>query len=144
MNADDAHWNMSNLWERIRGCKATATSPRDKSGDDVGKYLDLQVLSNPAVYAGKWDPRDPQSWPAGRIFLLRPRINKGSNYNWRRSNKPRAGIFRALSLRLQTNIIGLSRGLRPKPYNAYPKKCMHAYHIGTPGTRHDGHVPGPA
>jgi hypothetical protein len=76
MNADDAHWNMSNLWERVRGRTSTVTPPHDNISDpDADKPLDLQVLSDPAIYAGKWNPQDPQSWRAARIFLLRPRAN---------------------------------------------------------------------
>jgi hypothetical protein len=145
IHADDAHWNMSNLWERVRDRTSTVPSQHNKSGDhDDNECLDMQVLSDPAIHAGKWDPQDPQTWRAGRIFLLRPRTNTESRYHWRRTDKPRAGILHALSLRLQTYIIGLGRGLRPKPYNAHGKMCMHMYHRGIPGTRHDGYVPGPA
>ena len=145
IHADDGHWNMSNLWERVRDRTSTVPSQHDKSGDhDDNECLDMEVLSDPVIHAGKWDPQDPQTWRAGRIFLLRPRTNTESRYHWRRTDKPRAGILHALSLRLQTYIIGLGRGLRPKPYNAHGKMCMHMYHRGIPGTRHDGYVPGPA
>jgi hypothetical protein len=144
MNADDAHWNMSNLWERALGRTSTVTPPRDNISDsDSDKPLDLQVLSDPAVHAGKWDRQDPQSRRAARIFLLRPRANE-SKYKWRRAYEPRAGLFRTFSLRLQTNIIGVARGLRPKPYAMHPKYATNAYHPYIPPTRHEGYVPGPA
>lgn len=145
MNADDAHWNTSNLWESVRHCTPTVTSLQDKSSDDYDeeKCLDLQVLSDPEVHAEKWNPKDPESWQAGRIFLLRPRINE-LKYQWRRTDKPRAGILGSLSLRLQTYIIGISRGLRPKPYSRHRKMAKGAYHPYVPATRHQGYVPGPA
>jgi hypothetical protein len=121
VSTDDAHWNMSNLWEKVRGRTSTPASPQDESSDngnsknnedDNKACLDLQVFTDPAVYARKWHPQDPQSWRAGRIFLLcPPRINnkKESEYKWRLTERPRAGIFRTLSHRLQTNIIGVGR-----------------------------------
>lgn len=121
MFIDEVHWLMSTLWEVPLENHSRASTTHEKS-----TCLDVCVMSDPAVYAGPWHPDNSQSRQAARIFLVRP-LNDKFEHPWQ-DDRPRKLYSHQWYSRLQTWIVGKSRGLQHAPTR---KRQSHTEYVGS-------------
>ena len=107
LHIDEVHHLMSTLWE---GEQMNSDSPTSTTLKEPSR-IDLHVLSDPTISTEPWHPNNPQSRPAARIILARPRKSK-PEHHWQK-DLPREWYESKAYSRFQTSIVARSRGLRP-------------------------------
>ncbi|KAM0700676.1 hypothetical protein Q7P35_012397 [Cladosporium inversicolor] len=132
MRIEEVHQQMSTLWESPLHSDSHAPKTREEA-----HYVDLRVMSDPAVHAAPWHPDDPRSRPAARIFLARPRNDRPERP--RQDDRMRQWDGAKAYSRFQTFLIGKSRGLQKAPVHnrqaCGPRSTNQVWRAGPKGTK---------